>query len=356
VLALHQSRPPAEIIVVDASDGWAQTRERILADREVRSAAINIQYLEATDRSLCRQRNQGLRFATSDIVFLFDDDSLMFPDCAEQIMSVYEKDTDYLVAGVQSNLTNEIPAGTALNDTEKVVGLQDRGSHGQPRVQNDLLRRCANWAWWNVFLMHYTKTFIPYDGAYHGRPMPEQLVGEPVVPEVLLHGCRMTFRRPVIMAEQFEPLMLSYCPGEDVDASYRASRHGILVTATKAFLHHYQSGGGRIDRYTVSLLTTMNQAMCLRRHAKQLQRRTYDFWVLMLRKMCAELCKDALSRRWDLPQFKGLLHSVRVSYTILRLSPDELERLYPHLQQRVLRGLPPLHREKIDQGVSKEWL
>lgn len=338
VLALSQSRPPAQIIVVDASDGWRQTRDRVLAHPVVRSSPTSIEYLAASDKSSARQRNQGLLLVTSDIVFFFDDDSLMFPDCAEQIMSIYEKDPGCLVAGVQADLTDEIPAGIVLSDERKVTGSQ-----GQLRVHNGLLHSCIGWIWRNVFLMDATKLFIPYDGVYHWRPIPEQLIRDNVRPEVLFHGCRMTFRRSVIAAEKFEWLMLSYCPGEDLDTSYRASRHGVLVTATRALLHHYQSAGGRTNRYTASVLTNMNQAMCLRRHAGQLNLRIRDFWILTLRKLFAELFKDALSRRWDFPQLRGVLGSIKVSREIFRLSTNDLEQIYPKLQQRVLNGLPPLH-------------
>jgi glycosyltransferase involved in cell wall biosynthesis len=336
-LALRQSRPPAQLIVVDASDNWLHTRDQVLALPEVKATSTSIEYLAATDKSLARQRNQGLLLANGDIVFFIDDDSLMFPDCAEQIMSIYEKDVSCSVAGVQAELSSEIPAGVGPKEDQKVTGSQRKA-----RLYNKLFRRSAHWIWRNVFLMDNTKLFIPYDGAYHSRQMPQYLMQDNVRQEVLLGGCRMTFRRSVILREKFDSLMLGYCPTEDLDASYRVSRHGVLLTATKAVLHHYESAGGRTNRYNVSMLTTMNQAMCLRRHSQQLNLRIFDFWILMLRKVVAELLKDALSHRWDLPQVRGLLNAVKVSHTIFHLSLDHLEQVYPNLQKRVLNGLPPL--------------
>jgi glycosyltransferase involved in cell wall biosynthesis len=43
-------------------------------------------YNSAEHRSSTLQRNQGLQLATADVVFLLDDDSLMYPTCAEEIM------------------------------------------------------------------------------------------------------------------------------------------------------------------------------------------------------------------------------------------------------------------------------
>jgi hypothetical protein len=103
-LGAAQTRPPLEIIVVDASPGWENTRERVL--REIASLwpGIRWRYVEAERRSSASQRNQGVRAASADVVFLFDDDSLMYPDCAAEIMRVYDADSGRSVVGV--NATN----------------------------------------------------------------------------------------------------------------------------------------------------------------------------------------------------------------------------------------------------------
>jgi cellulose synthase/poly-beta-1,6-N-acetylglucosamine synthase-like glycosyltransferase len=103
-LGAAQTRPPLEIIVVDASPGWENTRERVL--REIASLwpGIRWHYVEAERRSSASQRNQGVRAASADVVFLLDDDSLMYPDCAAEIMRVYDADSGRSVVGV--NATN----------------------------------------------------------------------------------------------------------------------------------------------------------------------------------------------------------------------------------------------------------
>ena len=59
-------------------------------------------YVAAARRSSASQRNQGVRLSTADILFLIDDDSLMYPDCAEQIMRIYEADKDKAVSGINA--------------------------------------------------------------------------------------------------------------------------------------------------------------------------------------------------------------------------------------------------------------
>src|SRR5262249_34568845 len=71
-LAAQQTRPPAEVIVVDASPNWEKTRDEILASVAAAHPAIRWAYVAAEQRSSAFQRNQGVRLAGADILFLID--------------------------------------------------------------------------------------------------------------------------------------------------------------------------------------------------------------------------------------------------------------------------------------------
>ena len=86
-----------------------------------KAADIKCIYVGAATKSLTCQRNQGLEYATGDIVFLFDDDTLMFPDCAEQILKIYEDDDGSLV-GIGACSVPYLPNEIALQDERKVTG------------------------------------------------------------------------------------------------------------------------------------------------------------------------------------------------------------------------------------------
>src|SRR5947208_3560407 len=101
-LAARQTRPPLEIIVVDASPDWEATRARVMTELAARHPDVRWEYVPAGRRCLTAQRNQGVRLSRGDVLFLIDDDSLMCPDCAEQVMRVYEADTRREVAGVMA--------------------------------------------------------------------------------------------------------------------------------------------------------------------------------------------------------------------------------------------------------------
>ena len=106
--AVRQTRPPKEIVVVDAGENWEATRDLILSTIAAEHPEIRWVYVEAEHRSSTLQRNQGVLLATSDVLFLIDDDSMMYPDCAERIMEVYEADRDHKIMGVQSNFVDQL--------------------------------------------------------------------------------------------------------------------------------------------------------------------------------------------------------------------------------------------------------
>jgi len=333
-LAAAQSRRPKEIIIVDASSNWMATRDEI-AKILAPQPKITLIYLDADERSLTVQRNQGIAAATSDVVFLFDDDTFMHPDCAAEIMRIYEADTNLTLAGVQADLSEVSP-----HCVDAVDVSMTRRAVGGAQMFSDGFRSSAivGWLWRELFLMDAGKLFIPYHQSHWPKGMGVELTGLDIDPVRLFHGCRMTFRREIVVAEPFESLFLSYSPGEDLDCSYRASRHGALVTSRRAKVHHFETASSRINRYKVSLLQALNQALCIRRHATDLERTRACYYSLMRRRLLAEFLKDSLSGRCSLPQFRGLISAIRRSPQIFRMTDDELARHYPEIQRRILES------------------
>ncbi|MFP4120997.1 glycosyltransferase family 2 protein [Coleofasciculus sp.] len=68
-LAAAQTCPPSQIIVVDSSDDWQETHDRVMTEIAVNYPAINWMYVEATERSSASQRNQGARLSNADVLF-----------------------------------------------------------------------------------------------------------------------------------------------------------------------------------------------------------------------------------------------------------------------------------------------
>lgn len=144
-LAVEQTQKPSEIIVIDASDDWQSTRSQVMGKIASNYPDIRWIYQAASQRGLTLQRNQGLGLATADITFLFDDDSLMYPTCAEEIMRVYEADTEGVVKGVQSILA-PMPLEITVDDVPKAVG-----SHRDQWIPG--IAAFQRFIWRHLFLM-----------------------------------------------------------------------------------------------------------------------------------------------------------------------------------------------------------
>lgn len=327
--ALAQTRLLDEIVIVDASEDWQQHHQRIAAlvgDR------ATLTYLPAPRRSLTAQRNAGIAAATADICFLIDDDSFMHPDCAEEIMRVYEHPD---AASVLSVTASDGPAVSAEGlHTERKSGAIRDGKFNRYR-QSTLFR----WFWRNIALMAAEKVFIPYDGPYQ-RALPDRLAraGLAIVPVSLSSGYKMTARRAAALAHPFEDGFQSYSPAEDLDFFYRLTRHGHLVRAINAKIYHHEVAATRIKRQTATLLSVTNIAYLVRKHSRHQARHQFLFAVMLLRRLLAETIKDLGSRRWGLLQARAILQAIPVSLEIFRSPHETLPDQYKSRQLEILHG------------------
>ena len=218
-LAIAQSRPPAEIVIVDASDNWNAHRQMILQQVAPEApASISWRYDQAKLRGPTSQRNQAIALASSEVLFLIDDDSFMYPNCAEEVMKIYEADVCRRVAGVAP------VESTCPPDLRLLVGSVKR-THVD-KATSTIWQRSRQ-----VFEreLDVTRLLLPYDPSYPDHPIPSQIAGAAVARTRYFSGFRMTFRAPVIRSVGFDETLKRYASGEDLDASYRASRHGVLV-------------------------------------------------------------------------------------------------------------------------------
>jgi glycosyltransferase involved in cell wall biosynthesis len=327
-LALAQTRPPIEIIVVDASVEWQEHADALL-DIVAPFPSVRLNVLPAPRPSSAVQRNVGINQASADILFLIDDDSFLYPTCAEEVLKIYEADTDEALAGVQL-WTKDKPPGDVAEMSASLT-YKDFGTMvGNTPWRQRLMR--------TVLVYGLKEGFIPYYGTFPRPHIPDNLKGYDVRPAQLFEGFRMTFRRKAIIETQFDPLLLYYCPGEDLDLSHRLSQTKCLVTAMRAHVHHFNSADARLKRYQVALLESLNQAVFLRRNAldqRQAQRR---YTVLMCRRIVAEFIKDVGQGRFGLPKARGRARALWLSRRVFRASMAEVENFYPDLQEQIVKG------------------
>lgn len=325
--ALDQTRPPLQIVIVDASDNWQGHRDRIA---KIVAGRVPLIYLPAPERSSTVQRNAAIAACGADICVLIDDDSMMHPDCAEIILRAYEADTRGEILGIAGG---NGPSPFQIQDVARKEGTASRGLEGKLTGT-----RVATFLWRELFLMSRAATFIPYDGPFGSR-LPDWAAakGLNLVPAVQLPGCRMTARRSALLQVPFESAFRSYSPGEDFDLSYRLSRIGVICAVPSARIYHHEVAASRIRREQELVLSICNAAYLLRKHSPDLARDRKRWGVLMARRLLAELLKDGLTRRWSFPQLRAARRALAIGREILAF-PDlsRLEARYIAIQQEIL--------------------
>ena len=337
---LGQTRRPSEIVIVDASAAWRAHAQRA---RSIVDGSVPLVYVAARRPSLTVQRNQALELARSDILFLIDDDSLMHPDCAAAILAVYEADGEDAIAAVGASEVAEVPAASGLGEAAgaaaDAAALASRRHARAGRIpgRGRALAGTAlgRWVRDEVFLDLAERHFVPYD-AHRSRAPVRVPEGVEATPRPHIGGFALTVRRAVAAAEPFDPHLLAYCPGEDLDATYRYGRHGAVVVAHKAHLHHRAVAASRLKRYRVSQLGSLNSAFFTAQHSDARARHIAQYYVLGLRRLLAELLKDVLRGRPSLPQLRGTAAGLVRSVAVFTRPRAELGPWYVTLQQRLL--------------------
>jgi GT2 family glycosyltransferase len=329
-LAVEQTRAPAEIAICDASEDWETSRDMVA---DLIPTGMNLHYLPAARRSSAVQRNQTIAAVSSDVVFLLDDDSLMYPDCAERIMRVYEADAEGRVAGV-SAVGHPHPPG---RDRSALTASDRRERAGF--VESGLKKLQSNeFLWWlqdQIFLGSGEWAFLAYDDG-HQRAADDQRIAPGLPRRELIAGFLLTARRPVAAEFGFDPNLLAYCPVEDADATYRFRRRGLLIAEPEAFLHHFDAAGGRLKRRRVAELQVTNMAFFIRKHSVSPWRDVPRFFLRTLRRLVGAGLRDTVTRSLSFPRSRGVASGLARSVSIFTHDRATLGPWYEDVQRRIL--------------------
>ena len=324
-LGAAQTRPPLEIIVVDSSPGWKITRERVLREIAPLWPGIRWHYVEAERRSSASQRNQGVRAASADVVFLFDDDSLMYPNCADEIMRVYDADSDRSVVGVNATNVAVPPDASPGSPVGAPTEFRTAKNYGH------VARRMRRW-------LRADDIFIPYDRSFPAHPLPIAVAALAVDRWPMGAGWGLTFRREICLAEPFEEILINYAAGEDSDMSYRATRRGVYVGARHGRLCHLGAASGRAPTFVWAVFNMLNPVVLHalystdRRRSQTLHRR------MLARRVLISATKDVYYRRWTMPTARGALLALSMVGIVFRKSEQELRIWYPQFQAELYKG------------------
>ena len=334
--ALASDLPPAEIVIVDASNNWQENRaavEKVIAAAE---SDCPLRYARAARKSASAQRNQAIRLAQADILFLIDDDSMLHRDCARRIMEYYRTDRAGQIVAISACNAPLSDAATPVEAkaTNRAGGLVS-GRAAPVQAAIDFLLR-------HLLMIPADQRFVTYD-----RP-EQRWQGATDLPEGLgriefIIGFAMTVRRSVALREPFDDGLEGSSIAEDLDASYRFGRHGVLAFAPDARIHHLEAAAGRDKRRLNTALALLNIGYFVRRSSDRQGRDLARYGLWYLRMMLAELPKDMAGGRWDLPQLRGALLAGRRFPALLRQPRAGLPHWYQNEQTRLMSGTRPGH-------------
>jgi glycosyltransferase involved in cell wall biosynthesis len=262
LLAATQTCAPYEIIVVDASDDWKTQRDALqhqLADIEWSGRLV---YVAADTRSATAQRNQAIQLAHADVLFVIDDDSLLYPTAAERVMQVYESDTQRQIVGVApqlaSNAPDRSPVTKSLERPHRIAWSALAGRLN-PLIKGE---------------------FYPPWQRRRSSPLPA--ISLPISPMVQFQGARMTARREAITECLFdEAIRINY--HDDSEICWRLADRGLLVELQEPLIYHAEA-----DRPDLG------------------QRRNYRTraaWVLNHAYLCRKLFGDEIWTRWHVYRY-----------------------------------------------------
>lgn len=330
-LALNQTVPPQQVVVVDSSDDWGVTRDAVgalMADHP----GIRLDYLQAETASSATQRNQGVEQARAEIVVMIDDDTFLYPDFAERILAVYAADRRGVVAAVGGR---NLPVAPHAQAVSGVVPKADGMGTAVAGLRNRVMRfRLGRWISSRILFQSIHTLFLKYDGDRPAEIPPE--FGEmDLCSTTFIAGHALSVRRPVALAEPFDPSLRYYAALEDLDATYRYGRHGILLGANDARLHHFEVAGGRLKRRTATTFQLLNMLVFIKRNADDPARWLPSYRAMLWRRLLGETIKDTLSRRWDLPQARGVLTAMRRWRRVWDTPVAEMDRWYPDYQRDI---------------------
>ncbi len=247
-LMVHQTRTASRIIIVDRSDDHEAVRsycEELAAD-----APMPFEVVYGEQANLPAQRNQGLDLVTEPVVMYPDDDSMWYPDTAEQVMAVYEADTNQRFGAVSAT-----PVQTPPTQTVTEVPLRKLRFTNITFVM-DLRNRLET-------------ALVPQPFEVYGRHRISQLAPAaradglddyPLIETIA--GYRMSYRTDVAKALRFDPVLgsrIGYATHEDKDMGLRVLASGSLMAAAPAGLvFHNVAPGQRTGGFSYGFFHIFN--------------------------------------------------------------------------------------------------
>jgi len=251
-LLVGQTRPPRRLIVIDSSDDHAPVAAAVAKSVTGWNGDLVIEH---SAKGLPLQRNRGLAHVTAPVVLFPDDDSLLYPDAAEQILAVYERDGDAAIAAVCGTEDLSPPPGFKDALVYQLSPVHKREARFR-RLRNRIEKRIRG-----------AKPAIELGRLLTSNfRIPDWLNEMDAVQVEYMTGFRMSFRTSVIRPFGFDETLGGYALDEDVDASFTAARSGLIIAALRSRIYHHRFPGGRPSGFGLGVIEVLNRHYVIRKH------------------------------------------------------------------------------------------
>jgi len=322
-LLLSQSRPPAQVIVVDSSDDHGPIRE--IVDRAAAASGQKIRFIESSPGTSL-QRNLGLAEVMTDVTFFPDDDSLLPSGTMAEIMQIYELDGEGLVGGVCSAEALSVPPELA----RIVQGVYS--VRREVRLMRVILRlRRA------IEARLFPDPFL-YCAAKHYRTLrkPDWLETQNAVLVDWMTGFRMSFRTEVIRKLGFDEALGRYALFEDTDASFQTLRTHALVGARNAKIYHHKAPERRGAGRELGAVQILNRAYVVAKTGNLDARLTGQIRRYALYKILLYALR--IDSAYGRSRLRGAWAAYRGLSRLLGAPPDRLTETYLAVRAECLGG------------------
>jgi len=284
----NQSERPARVIIVDASNDHDQLRTNILAHRD---STIEWIFLRSDVKSSAYQRNLGLREVKSEVVFLPDDDSMLHPAAATEMMAGYRADSAGLVAGVSGNQVGVSPLADRSTQVQRTRAFKDRVQPLRNRIES-------------VLVSEPFKTFPR--SLWRDRSIPLWVDGCRFRLVESIGGYQLSLRSDLAKEHRFDETLglgIGYALHEDIEMSIRLQSLGyLLVAAQNAGIFHDVHPGRRAGGFDYGFCWIINYVYtCRKNFPEESQSWSNDLTKFLLYKlglyrMRAIVTRDMYSR------------------------------------------------------------
>jgi GT2 family glycosyltransferase len=225
---MAQSVKPAELIVVDASEG---DHEPEIAPCVASHSSVKLIYSKAKVKGAATQRMEGISLSGNDVIWFMDDDILLEPGCTSRLWAALNSSP--AVGAVNAMITNQ-----QYSSPGKVTSLMYRLMHGQ--ALETYAGKVIGPAW----------NLLPEDG---------EGLSEYVACEWLNTGCTM-YRKEAMPDPVFPTFFRGYAPLEDMALSTLIGKKHKLINVRKArIFHDSQAGAHKTNKVLIARMSLINR-------------------------------------------------------------------------------------------------